>query len=40
MPAAPLQLTYVLGYSFGNLCFKLKKKKKKGKLIPETCRNE
>lgn len=25
MPAAPLQLIYALGYSFGNLCFTMQK---------------
>jgi len=39
MPAVPLQLTYALGYSFGNLCFKFKKLKKANQS-QNACHNE
>ena len=39
MPAVPLQLTYALGYSFGNLCVKFKKLKKANQF-QNACHNE
>ena len=39
MPAVPLQLTYALGYSFVNLCFKFKKLKKANQF-QNACHNE